>query len=194
MNIEPLINSFKKYFPLTAKEEEELSVKFTERKIKRRGFILQQGEVCKHFTFVVSGCFKMYAVAKGGKEHNLRFAPENDWITDLSSFYPEKPSGLYIEAIEPSTILQIKHDDLLFLFTTYHKFDRNFRIIVEQKFKELQNRVLQNISSTADERYRSFLDQYPVLANRLPNTQIASYIGITPEFLSKLRKDLVSKR
>lgn len=194
MNIEILINSFKNFFPLSAEEKQELLTKFSERKIKRRGFILQQGDVCNHFTFVVSGCFKMYAVDKGGKEHNLRFAPELDWITDLSSFYSQKPSAVYIEAIEPSIILQIKHKDLLYLFTTYHKFDRNFRIIVEQKYIELQNRVLQNISSTAEERYRSFLEQYPDLANRLPNTQIASYIGITPEFLSKIRKDLVARR
>jgi CRP/FNR family transcriptional regulator, anaerobic regulatory protein len=154
---------------------------------------LQQGDVCRHFTFVVSGCFKMYAVDQSSKEHNLQFAVENDWITDLSSFYAEKPSVAYIEAIEPSVILQVKHADLLYLYTHYHKFDRNFRIIIEQKYIELQNRVLQNISSTAEERYLSFLEQNPALANRLPNTQIASYLGITPEFLSKIRKDLVHK-
>lgn len=169
-------------------------MRFTERKIKRRGFVLQQGDVCRHFTFVVSGCLKMYAVDKSGKEHNLQFVAENDWITDLGSFYSEKPSGVYIEAMEPSVILQIKHPDLLHLYTNYHKFDRNFRIIIEQKYIELQNRVLQNISSTANERYQSFLEQYPHLSNRLPNTQIASYLGITPEFLSKIRKDLTHKR
>ncbi|WP_255373403.1 Crp/Fnr family transcriptional regulator [Chitinophaga sp. CF118] len=188
-----LINHFKNYFPLTGKEKEELSSHFRERKIKRRGFILQQGDVCKHFSFVVSGCLKMYAVDQTGKEHNLQFAMENDWITDLASFYSEKPSMVYIEAIEPSSILQIEHADLLYLYTNYHKFDRNFRIIVEQRCIELQNRVLQNISASAEERYRYFLQQYPTLPNRLPHTQIASYLGITPEFLSKIRKDLINK-
>jgi CRP-like cAMP-binding protein len=135
----------------------------------------------------------MYAVDKNGKEHNIQFAAENDWIIDLSSFYAEKPSQLYIEAVEPSIVLQIKHDDLLYLYINYHKFDRNFRIIIEQKCIELQNRVLQNISSTAEESYQLFLAQYPNLSNRLPNTQIASYLGITPEFLSKVRKDLTHK-
>ena len=192
-SIENLISYFKQYFPLNSAERDELAMRFTERKIKQRGFIQQDGDVCRHFTFVVSGCFKMYAVDKNGKEHNIQFAAENDWITDLSSFYSEKPGRLYIEAIEPSVILQIKHPDLLQLYTNHHKFDRNFRIIIEQKFIELQNRVLQNISSTAEERYHSFRQQYPNLSNQLPNTQIASYLGITPEFLSKIRKDLSRK-
>jgi CRP-like cAMP-binding protein len=192
-SIENLVSYFKQYFPLNSAERDELAMRFTERKIKQRGFIQQDGDVCRHFTFVVSGCFKMYAVDKNGKEHNIQFAAENDWITDLSSFYSEKPGRLYIEAIEPSVILQIKHPDLLQLYTNHHKFDRNFRIIIEQKFIELQNRVLQNISSTAEERYHSFRQQYPNLSNRLPNTQIASYLGITPEFLSKIRKDLSRK-
>src|ERR1051325_327271 len=138
-SIENLISYFKQYFPLNSAERDELAMRFTERKIKRRGFIQQDGDVCRHFTFVVSGCFKMYAVDKNGKEHNIQFAAENDWITDLSSFYSEKPGRLYIEAIEPSVILQIKHPDLLQLYTNHHKFDRNFRIIIEQKFIELQN-------------------------------------------------------
>lgn len=193
METAQIINSFKKYFPLTSQEKDELLSRFSERKVKRRGFILQSGDVCKHFSFIEAGCVKMYVVDKAGKEHNLQFAAEGDWITDLHSFYSEKPSGVYIEAIEPATVLQIKHPDLLHLYMNYPKFDRNFRIIIEHKYIELQNRVLQNISSTAEERYLSFLEQYPQLANRLPNTQIASYIGITPEFLSKIRKDLVHR-
>jgi len=190
MSLDKLIVYFNNYFPLNQKESDELKLRFTERKIKRRGFILQQGDVCKHYTFVVSGCFRMYAVDQAGKEHNLSFAGENDWIADLASFYSEQPSGAYIEAVEPATILQINHVDLLNLYITYHKFDRNFRIIVEQKYIELQNRILQNISANAEERYKAFLIQYPKLTNRLPNTQIASYLGITPEFLSKIRKEM----
>ena len=191
MSIEKLKQHFDNYFPLNAEERDALNTRFTQRSVKRRQFVLQQGDVCRHFTFVVSGCLKMYAVDKNGKEHNLQFIAENDWATDLSSFYSEKPSQLYIEAIEPTVILQAKHDDVLHLYTHYHKFDHNFRVIVEQKYIELQDRVLQNISSSADERYEYFLKQYPNLSNRLPNTQIASYLGITPEFLSTIRKTRV---
>lgn len=188
-----LTRYFKNFFPLNRAEREELSRRFTGRHIKRRGFVLQQGEVCRHFTFVVSGCLKMYGVDQAGKEHNLQFAGEKDWITDLASFYGEKPSAVYIEALEPTVVLQITHTDLLHLYTHYHKFDRNFRIIIERKYIELQNRVLQNISATAEERYKHFREQYPHLINRLPNTQIASYIGITPEFLSNIRKNMAKK-
>lgn len=188
-----LLKSFEQYFPLNHLERQEIPARFTERSVKRRGFILQQGDVCKYFTFIVSGCFRQYAIDENGKEHNLQFAAENEWITDLSSFYAEEPSSLYIEAVEPSVVLQIKHDDLLYLYTNYHKFDRNFRIIVERKYIDLQNRVMQNISVTAENRYINFMDRYPNLANRLPNIQIASYLGITPEFLSKVRKKMVHK-
>ncbi len=193
MPVQNLIAYFKNYFPLNAEEENGLAARFSERNFKRRQFVLQQGDVCRHFTFVISGCLKMYAVDKNGREHNIQFVAENDWATDLSSFYSEKPSVLYIEAVEPTVALQIKHDDLLYLYINYHKIDHNFRVIIEQKYIDLQNRVLQNISSSAEERYAYFLKQYPNLTTRLPNTQIASYLGVTPEFLSTIRKNLVLK-
>lgn len=193
-NMELLLAYMSSAFPLNEKEIEELCILFNERKVKRRGFILQQDEVCRHFTFVVSGCFKMYTIDKSGKEHNLEFVSENEWITDLSSFYSEKPGSVYIEAMEPSTVLQITRPDLIYLYSYYQKFNSTFRIIIERKYIQLQNRVLQNISATAEERYVTFVKEFPLLVNRLPNTQIASYLGITPEFLSKIRKDLAHMR
>ncbi|KKX52150.1 Crp/Fnr family transcriptional regulator [Sphingobacterium sp. IITKGP-BTPF85] len=186
-----LIDHFKQFFHLNNTEQEEIERLFTSRVIKRKQYLLQEGEVCQHYSFVVSGCFRMFAVDSNFREHNLQFAAEDDWITDFQSFYDQSPSKLYIEAIEPSTVLQIKHEDLLYLYINYHKFDRNFRIITERKLIDYQNRILQNISSTADDRYEAFLKQYPHLINRLPNTQIASYLGITSEFLSKIRKKVL---
>ncbi|WP_456867799.1 Crp/Fnr family transcriptional regulator [Galbibacter sp. BG1] len=183
-----LIDNFNRYFKLTSAEEQEVCNVFYVRHYKRRGFLLQEGDTCKHYTFVVSGCFKMYAVDQNGKEHNIQFAVEDNWIMDFQSFYEETPSKLYIEAMEPSTVLQINHNDLLQLYTAHHKFDRNFRIIIEQKYIQFQNRILETISATAEERYHRFVDAYPNLQQRIPNTQIASYLGITPEFLSKIRK------
>ncbi|WP_158796189.1 Crp/Fnr family transcriptional regulator [Pedobacter sp. L105] len=193
MATDQLIAYFNTYIPLRESERSELNSRVVERKIKRRQFILQENDICKHYTFVVSGCFKLYGVDKNGTEHNLQFASENEWITDISSFHSGKESRLYIEAIEPSIILQIEKINLIYLYHHHPKFDRIFRVMIENKFEELQNRVLQNISSTAEERYLAFLAQYPTLANRLPNTQIASYLGITPEFLSKLRRIIVKK-
>ncbi len=190
MHVQPIIDSFKKMLPLGAAERTELEARAVMKSLKRRQYLLAQGDVCKHYNFVVSGCFKMYKSDEAAKEHNLMFACENDWVMDIGSFYSEKPSQLYIEAIEPSAIIQIYKPDLLHLFTHYPKFDRNFRVIIEEKFIELQQRLLQTISTTAEERYLAFLKQYPHLLNRLPNTQIASYIGITPEFLSRIRSQM----
>ena len=130
----------------------------------------------------------MYATDHNGAEHNIQFAAENEWIADISSFHSGAASQLYIEAIEPEVILQIDKTNLVYLYHHYPKFDRIFRVMIEQRFIELQNRVFLNISATADERYERFLRQYPSLANRLPNTQIASYIEVTPDFLSKIRR------
>lgn len=191
--IEILLKSFENFFTLTSKEKEEVIRLFRMRDYKRKALLLNEGDICNHYTFVISGCFKMYAVDEKGKEHNLQFATENNWIMDFQSFYERKPSKLYIEAVEPCEVLQISNEDLLYLYTHYHKFDRNFRIIIERKYIQLQNRILETISVPAEERYENFIKQYPDLIQRLPNTQIASYLGITPEFLSKIRKQIISK-
>jgi len=193
VSIEKLIAYFDRYIPLNKKEKEEIVSLFFENNIKRKGFILQENEVCKHHTFVVSGLLKMYAVDRSGTKHNIQFASEEEWINDMGSFHLENPSRLYIEAIESSVILQIKKTDLIYLFTHYRKFNIDFRVIIENKFMEMQNRLLQNLIYTGEERYLLFLRQYPTLSNRLPNTQIASYLGITPEFLSKIRHSLSKK-
>ncbi len=191
--MQTIIDHFQKYLPLTEVERELLLTRTKQRTIKRRQMILQEGFVCRHYTFIVKGCFKMYGVDDRGIEHNIQFAAEDDWIADIGSFHSKKPSQLFIEAVEPSEIIQIEQQDLYFLYTHIPKLDRIFKVIVENKYVELQNRVLQNISSTAQQRYLNFLEQYPALASRLPNVQIASYLGITPEFLSKIRKDLSGK-
>ncbi len=188
-----LIEHFETYLPLNEEEKKWVEARAILRKIKRRQMILQEGFACKHYSFVMEGCFRMYRVDNKGAEHNIQFAAENDWIADIGSFHSGKPSQLFIEAIESSIILQIEKQDLYFLYTNIPKLDRIFKVIIENKYVELQDRVLQNISSTAQQRYLNFLEQYPTLSLRLPNVQIASYLGITPEFLSKIRKDLSGK-
>lgn len=191
--MQALIRHFQEYIPFTEEEIKLLEPRVQTRRIKRRQMILQEGFVCRHYSFVVEGCFKMYGVDDKGFEHNIQFAAEGDWIADIGSFHTQKPSKLFIEALENAEIIQIEQPNLYFLYLNIPKLDRIFKVLIENKFVELQNRVLQTFSSTAEQRYLSFLEQYPTLANRLPNTQIASYLGITPEFLSKIRRDL-SKR
>lgn len=193
MSLQGLIQYFESYIPLKQSEKELFDGRVSKRIIKRRQMILQEGFICKHYSLVERGCLRMYGIDDKGVEHNIQFAAEGDWIADIGSFHSKKPSRLFIEAIEPAEIYQIEQQDLYFLYINIPKLDRIFKVIVENKFVELQNRVLQNLSSTAEQRYIGFLEQYPKLASRLPNTQIASYLGITPEFLSKIRKDLSIK-
>ena len=197
MIFQPLVEYFESYIPFTDSEKQLLEGRVIQRVLRRRQAILQAGFPCQHYTFVVAGCLRLFGLDTKGTEHNLQFAdersgPENRWIADIGSFHSGKSGSLFIEAIEPSIILQIERQDLYFLYTNIPKLDRIFKVIVENKYVELQNRVLQTISSSAVERYVAFLEQYPTLAQRLPNTQIASYLGITPEFLSKIRKDLAA--
>lgn len=190
MHIESLISYFDNHLTLTDEEKQAVRKSFSEKRVKRRQFILQEGDVCKLNTFVVEGCFRMYMLDHSGKEHNLQFAIENWWIGDIASFHSEDPSRFYIQAIENSIILQIKKEDQLRLFVEYPKFNRIFRVITENALVSYQRRVLQNISSTAEERYIDFMNRYPNFFNRISNVQIASFLGITPEFLSTIRKKL----
>lgn len=192
MNTKPLIDYFNQFLPLTEEEKAIFREVFTERKIRRRQYILQEGDICKHNTFVVEGCFRMYMVDEKGKEHNLQFAIENWWIGDIGSFHSEVPSKLYIEALENSVILQIKKEGQLQLFVDHPKFNQIFRVLAENAMVSLQKRILQNISSTAEERYLDFVERYPHFFNRISNVQIASYLGVTPEFLSTIRKKIAN--
>lgn len=188
-----LIAYFDKMLPLTEGEKQLIASKFQPRLYRKRQYILQEGDVCNVFNFVVSGCLRMYKIDEAGTTHIIQFAIENWWISDMGSFYSEKPSEMSIEAIEDTTVLQIKHDDLLDLYVNAPKFDRLFRVLIEKSLIGMQERLLQTISSDARVRYESFLKQYPQLASRIPNTHIASYLGITPEFLSKIRNERVSR-
>lgn len=188
----PLITYFDQLLPLSEEEKAIVTAVFKQRKIKRRQYILQEGEISKYNTFVVEGCFRMYRVDEKGKEHNLQFAVENWWIGDIGSFHSEEPSLLNIEALENSTILQINKEDQLKLFVDYPKFNRIFRVLSENALVSSQRRILQMTSSTAEERYLDFAKRYPHFFNRISNVQIASYLGVTPEFLSTIRKRIAN--
>ena len=186
-SIEPLLTYFDRLIPLNKEEKELVTEKFHPRLYRKRQFVLQEGDVCTQFNFVVRGCLRKYKIDEKGNTHILQFATENYWINDLGSFHGVKPSALNIDALEDTVALQISRDDLISLYKEAPKFDRIFRVLVEKAFVRLQERLLQNISSTAEERYQSFLELYPHLINRLSQVQIAAFIGVTPEFLSRLR-------
>ena len=185
--IEPLLSYFDRLIPLNNAEKELVTQNFHPRLYRKRQFVLQEGNICNQLNFVVRGCLRMYKIDEQGATHILQFASENYWINDLGSFYAEKPSELNIDALDESMVLQINRNDLDSIYLQASKFDRIFRVLIERSFINLEKRLLQNISSTAEDRYQAFLDTYPHLVNRLSQTQIASFLGITPEFLSRLR-------
>ncbi|WP_326983546.1 Crp/Fnr family transcriptional regulator [Chryseobacterium sp. MYb264] len=191
---EPLLTYFNELIPLKSEEKKLVSELFKPRLYRKRQYVLQEGDVCHHFNFVVSSCLRMYKVDEKGNTHIIQFASENWWMIDIGSFHHKKPSALNIDALENTTVLQISYEDLISLYINYPKFDKIFRVLIENSFVTLQNRLLQNISSTAEERYLSFLETYPHLSNRLPQTQIASFLGLTPEFLSKLKSKLLRSK
>ena len=185
--IESLLAYFDRLILLNAEEKELVRAKFHFRLFRKKQFVLQEGDVCTQFYFVVRGCLRMYKIDEKGSTHILQFAAENYWINDLGSFHGLRPSVLNIDALEDTVVLQISRDDLISLYVQAPKFDRIFRVLLENSFIRLQERLLQNISSTAEERYQSFLELYPHLTNRLSQVQIAAFLGVTPEFLSRLR-------
>ncbi len=190
MPIHALIDTFENLLKLTGDEKKVLEEVFEPRSFKRNQFILQKGDICTRHTFIVEGCFRMYSVDTQGKEHNLLFASEKDWVGDLESFYKQQPSDHYIESMERSVVLQVSRQALTRLFVKYPKFNRIFRVITENELVAAQKRILNNISLTAEDRYQHFLRLHPEYFNRISNVQIASFLGITPEFLSIIRRRL----
>lgn len=184
---QPLLDYFNKLIPLNQTETALVQSKFHPHLFLKRQFALQHGDVCEYFDFVVRGCLRLYKVDEKGVYHILQFATENYWMLDLTSFHKRSKSVLDIDALEDTVVLRITYDDLIDLYLKAPKFDRIFRVLLENHFMQQQERIGQLFSSTAEERYQLFLETYPHLLNRLSQVQIAAYLGVTPEFLSRIR-------
>ena len=178
--------------PLSSADEAAFSAIVHTRKVKRRQFVEQPGFVCKAQTYVLEGCLRSYFVTDQGAEHTIQFAIEDWFISDFTSYITQTPASLFVEAIEDSTIQQIHYEDVEQLCLENPKFERFFRLVAQRAFAFSQRRVLSNLGNTAEERYLAFIDRYPSIAQRVPQYALASYLGMTPEFLSKIRKNIVS--
>ncbi len=167
---------------------------FCLKTLKKKEFFLREGDISRYEAFVKKGLFKVYHLDEKGTEHILYFAPENWWLVDIDSFHNNVPSMLYIEAIEDCEILVISQSDKEFANQTLPSIEKLFRIMTQKAYVNLQRRMIRNLSKTADHRYQDFIKRYPDLAVRLNNLQISAYLGISHEFLSKIRKKMVSKK
>ncbi|WP_435624075.1 Crp/Fnr family transcriptional regulator [Flagellimonas sp.] len=176
---------------LNESEKERFTSILIKKKLRKRQFLIQEGDSVKYEYFVASGCLKAYEVDDNGDEHIIQFAKENWWISDFKAFFEEGKATLNIDTIEESIVYGIEKQDLENLFLDVPKFDRFFRIKLTSAFVALQNRILSSMDKSNSERYLDFQKTYPNLERRIPNYMIANYLGIKPESLSRIRKNLV---
>lgn len=166
---------------------------FSPRKVRKRHFLLQEGSVCKHLAFVNSGCLRAYSVDHKGEEHIIQFAIEDWWISDLNSFLTGSPATYNIDAIQNSEVLLLEKSDRDHLLESVPKMERFFRLLQEANYVSTHRRINDSLSASAEERYLAFITTYPALIEQIPQNHIASYLGITPQSLSRIRKELSYK-
>lgn len=187
---EILKNNLLNHVNLSENELEEFCGLFKHQHFKKKEFFLRAGQTCRFEGFVTKGLFRVYHIDANGFENVLYFAIENWWITDIDSFTNQKPSQLFIEAIEDSEVLVISKKDKEFAYQNMPKVEKLFRVMTQKTHVALQRRMIDNLSKTAEQRYVEFSEKYPQLIQRLSNIQIAAYLGITNVFLSNIRKKI----
>jgi len=188
-----LIRNLSKHVRLTTDEEDIIRSLFTPRKFRKHQYVLQEGDVCRHETFIVSGLTRTYQVNDKGQEMVMQFGPSDWWVGDLYSFLTDKPSRLNIDCLEDTETLQITKASQEILFQKVPKMERHFRIMMQNAYISSINRISSAMSKSAAERYQEFLERYPFIEQRVPNHQIASFLGITPQSLSRIRGRKMSK-
>ncbi len=165
---------------------------FSPKKLRKRQYILQQDDICKHLIFVEKGILRSYSVDNKGNEHIIQFALEGWWIADIYSFLTGEAAVYNIEAIEDSELLLISKSSLDELYERVPKFERYFRLLTQANMVATHRRLTSTLSASADEKYLRLLSAYPNIVARVPQHMIASYLGVTPETLSRVRKRIVS--
>jgi len=188
-----IIDSITRHIQLSADEQQHFMSLLQPKSFKRKQFILEQGEICKYSTFVIKGCLRGFTIDQNGDEHVLNFAPVGWWIADMYSLLTQKPGILNIEAMEDTDTVLLSKTNQEKLYHKIPQFERFFRIITENSLVSYQQRLIDNLSLTAIERYHNFCKRYPTLIYSLPKKQIASYIGVTPEFFSRMQHRMLVK-
>lgn len=180
--------------PVTEEEFNYCKSLFVPKKLRKRQFFLQEGDVCKYQAFVEKGIMRSYTIDEKGDEHILQFASEGWWITDLSSFITEEPSVFNIEVLEDVELLLITKQSWEGLMQEMPVFEHFFRILIQNNLIATQKRLLQSLSESAEEKYHKFMETYPSCILRVPQHMIAAYLGISRETLSRLRKHIATRK
>ncbi|MTI39712.1 Crp/Fnr family transcriptional regulator [Fulvivirga lutimaris] len=185
-----LIENFRQLVPISDQEAEIIKGTFVVKKLNKKELLLSKGDLSNHMRFVADGCLKVYSIGEKDMEHILQFGISGWWINDLYAYLTETPSELFIQAITPSTVLQIHRDRLNKLYDEIPMVDRFFRIKTQHGYVALQNRTIRTMSQTAEERYVKFISDYREMEQQIPQYMIAAFIGVTPEHLSAIRKKM----
>jgi CRP-like cAMP-binding protein len=192
-DFDPVIKYVERYIRLSEEEKQYLASLLRTTRVKKKQYIVQPDFTCKYRSYVVSGAMRAYVIDKKGDDHTIAFAIEDWWISDYNSYIFQTPASMFVEAVEDTVLIQIDYNAEQLLMETHPGFERFFRIITQRAFAYLQRRVMANLTMTAEERYEEFSGKYPKLANRFPQYAVASYLGFSSEFLSKIRNKRVKK-
>jgi CRP-like cAMP-binding protein len=190
---EVLFSNIRQKIQITEKEEEICRSLFIPKKLRKRQYLLQQGDVSKYTAFVEKGLLRSYVIDDKGSELIMQFAPEGWWIGDMYSNITGEPAENNIDAIEDSELLLLTNQGYDQLLQEAPVFEKLFRLLLQNSFIALQRRLKGNIIQTAEEKYKDFIKLYPNIAQRVPQHNIASFLGITPESLSRIRKQMAER-
>lgn len=185
--IAQFLTSIKQLVELSADDQKAIAAAFHVRQLRKKETLHLQGSVCMVAAFIVKGLLRVYHVDSQDSQCVLRFAQENDWALDLGSFVSQQASVLSIEAVEATKILYIDHAGIQALFQQVPAFECYVRLVQQKTIVQLQQRLLSVMRQTASQRYVQFVQMYPGLEQRVPQKHVAAFLGISPEFLSKLR-------
>ncbi|MEM6846168.1 MAG: Crp/Fnr family transcriptional regulator [Bacteroidota bacterium] len=194
MGFDLLKDNFLRHTILTDDELNSINYYYEERQVDKGEYILRKGDICRFEGFVIEGCFEISTSDSQGNERILYFAMKDWWVMEIDSFISQTGSELDVKAIEPSRLLVITKTDKEKLYQEVPKAERLFRIMSQRAVVAWQRRLIRNHTMTAEERYFHFLNTYPEISQRVTNKQIASYLGITQEFVSKIRRKNLGRR
>lgn len=190
---ENILNNICKKINLSDEEKMILIEHLKVTQFQKKSFLLREGEICNFEAYINKGSIRKYYINENGHEFILQFAVEDWWISDIASFHEQKPSKLYIEVLEDSELFILTPNSKEELLSKVPKLERFFRLLVQKSIVAGQNRLINTVSNTAEEKYLEFIKLYPTIPQRVPQHLIASYLGISAEFLSKIRTRLYKK-
>ncbi len=178
---------------LSAEELDYFNSVLEYKTVTKKTILLHEGDICNFEAFINKGCIRTYYIDEKGIEVTLQFAIEDWWVSDIASFHDHKPSNMFIETLEDGELLILSPSTKENLLTRVPKLERMFRLMVQRNLSVLQNRLFKTIATSAEDKYLDFIQRYPTIPQRVAQHYIASYLGISAEFLSKTRTRLSKK-